>query len=88
MVCFSLVVNGSLRGYAVFRPIRRNQPLALNHLRGEISSNADRYFIHDLAIMPYLQGHGLAQECDNKSFTAAEKFETTGLVSIHGAAGF
>ena len=84
--CLALLSgNGnSLCGYAISHPIRRRQPPALNSLLGRIASDADQYYIHDLAILPELRGRGLAQECINKLFAIAKGYPTTCLISVYG----
>ena len=41
--------GNDLCGYVISHPIRRLQPPALNSLLGEIPSDADQYYMHDLA---------------------------------------
>jgi ribosomal protein S18 acetylase RimI-like enzyme len=77
-----------LCGYVISHPIRRLQPPALNSLLGKIASDADQYYIHDLAILPQLRGRGLAQECMIKLFAIAERYPTTCLISVYGTERF
>ncbi|CAF9910522.1 hypothetical protein IMSHALPRED_009222 [Imshaugia aleurites] len=77
-----------LCGYVISHPIRRLQPPALNSLLGKIASDADQYYIHDLAILPQLRGCGLAQECINKLFAIARRYPTTCLISVYGTEHF
>lgn len=88
--CLALVdtESGELCGYVISHPIRRREPPALNSLLGEIASDADQFYIHDLAILPEVRGLGLAQECMNKLFAIAKRYRTTGLVSVYGTAPF
>ncbi|KAF2269667.1 hypothetical protein CC78DRAFT_528855 [Lojkania enalia] len=87
--CLALLKGeDELCGYVISHPIRRRQPPALDSLLGEIVSDADQYYIHDLAILPKVQGLGLAQECMKKLFVVAKRFPTTGLVSVYGTAPF
>ena len=82
--------SGELFGYVISHPIRRSHPPALDSLLGEIASNADQYYIHDLAILPQYRGSGRAQECIQKLFAVAKrhKYPTTSLVSVYGTTSF
>lgn len=88
--CLGLVEDKDkeLCGYVISHPIRRLQPPALNSLLGKIASDADQYYIHDLAILPQLRGRGLAQECMMKLFAIAERYPTTCLISVYGTEQF
>ncbi|KAL9003780.1 MAG: hypothetical protein Q9188_003360 [Gyalolechia gomerana] len=88
--CLALTEGDSdkLSGYVISHPIRRRQPPALNSLLGEIASNADQYYIHDLAILREARGRGLAQECIGKLFEIAKRYLTTSLVSVYNTALF
>ena len=80
--CLALLESNSndLYGYAISHPIKRLQPPALNSHLGKIASDADQYYIHDLAILPQFRGRGLAQECIDKLFTIAKRYPTTCLI--------
>lgn len=81
--------GNELCGYVISHPIRRLQPPALNSLLGNIASDADQYYIHDLAILPKLRARGLAQECiNNKLFAIAKRYPTTCLISVYGTEPF
>ena len=88
--CLALVEGESveLSGYVISHPIRRRQPPALDSFLTEIASDADQYYIHDLAILPRARGRGLAQECIEKIFAIAKRYPTTSLVSVYGTASF
>ncbi|KAL8769559.1 MAG: hypothetical protein Q9209_004490 [Squamulea sp. 1 TL-2023] len=88
--CLALVEDegDDLCGYVISHPIRRRQPPALDSLLGEIASDADQYYIHDLAILPDYRGYGLAQECIRKLFAIAKRYPTTSLVSVYNTAPF
>ena len=89
--CLALVEieSGELCGYAISHPIRNRQPPALNSLLGEVASDADQYYIHDLVIVPELRGRGLAWEGVNKLLaTVAKQYSTTSLVCVYGTAPF
>ena len=84
--CMGLIVGKSneLGGYVISHPIKYLQPPALDSLLGEIASDANQYYIHDLAILPELQGRGLARECVNKLLSIAKQYPTTCLISVYG----
>ena len=88
--CLGLVEGKSneLCGYVISHPIRYLQPPALDSLLGEIASDADQYYIHDLAILPKLRGRDLARECINKLFATAKQYPTTCLISVYGTQHF
>jgi GNAT superfamily N-acetyltransferase len=90
--CLVLVEEGdesdNICGYAISHPIRQRQPPALDSLLGEIPSDADQYYIHDLAILPKFRGGGLAAECIRKLFEVARRYPTTCLVSVYGTTPF
>ncbi|KXJ89672.1 hypothetical protein Micbo1qcDRAFT_164979, partial [Microdochium bolleyi] len=52
--------KASCLGYLISHPIRTAQPPELNALLGSIPSDADQYYIHDLALMPETRGQGHA----------------------------
>ncbi|CAO1604785.1 hypothetical protein XANCAGTX0491_008325 [Xanthoria calcicola] len=88
--CLALVedVADDLCGYVISHPIRRRQPPALDSLLGEIASDADQYYIHDLAILSEFRGRGLARECINKLLQRAKRYPTVSLVSVYNTAPF
>ena len=88
--CLGLVEGtaNELCGYVISHPIPRLQPPALNSLLGKIASDADQYYIHDLAVLPRFRGRGLAQECITKLFVIAKRYPTTCLISVYGTEQF
>ena len=89
--CLALVEaeGGELYGYAISHPILRRQPPALNSLLGELASDADQYYIHDLVVVPEVRGWGLARNCIEKLLaTVAKRYSTTSLVCVYGTAPF
>ncbi|KAL4795746.1 acyl-CoA N-acyltransferase [Aspergillus venezuelensis] len=82
--------DGQICGYAISHPIRHHQPPALDTLLGEIASDANTYYIHDIAILPEFRGGGLAAECVNKLLEVASHsgFRVCGLVSVYGTEAF
>ena len=80
--------DDALSGYVISHPIKHRQPPTLNCLLGKIASDADQYYIHDLAILPRLRGRGFAQECINKLFAIAKRYPMTCLISVYGTEPF
>ena len=88
--CLGLVEGkiDELCGYVISHPIRHLQPPALDSLLEEIASDADQYYIHDLAILPRFRGRDLARECIDKLLTIAKRYPTTCLISVYGTQQF
>ncbi|KAL5333024.1 acyl-CoA N-acyltransferase [Aspergillus crustosus] len=82
--------NGQVCGYAISHPIRYHQLPALDTLLGEISSNSDQYYIHDIVILPSFQGYGLAGQCVRRLLDVGKQrgFESSCLVSVYGTERF
>ncbi|KAL2871200.1 GNAT family N-acetyltransferase [Aspergillus lucknowensis] len=89
--CLALVnERDELCGYAISHPIRNHQPPALDALLGEIPADADRYYIHDMAILPEFRGGGLAAKGIGRllDLAVAKGFPGTCLVSVYGTEKF
>ncbi|RDW89995.1 GNAT family N-acetyltransferase [Aspergillus mulundensis] len=89
--CLALVNNqDQLCGYAISHPIRNQQPPALDSLLGEIPPDADRYYIHDVAILPEYRGGGLAATAIRRllDLAVAKGLRGTCLVAVYGTEGF
>ncbi|KAL4909679.1 hypothetical protein BDW74DRAFT_173172 [Aspergillus multicolor] len=89
--CLALVNDqDELCGYAISHPIRNQQPPALDSLLGNITSDADWYYIHDIAILPPLRGGGLAATGITRllDLAGAKGFRGTCLVSVYGTETF
>ncbi|KAL4891078.1 acyl-CoA N-acyltransferase [Aspergillus ambiguus] len=80
--------DGRVSGYAISHPIRHFQPPALDSLLGELASDADQFYIHDVAISPRLRGRGLAAECVRQLLVVANRYPTTCLISVYGTEPF
>ncbi|KAL4939746.1 hypothetical protein BDV06DRAFT_32286 [Aspergillus oleicola] len=83
-------MDGRICGYAISHPIRHHQPPALDALLKEVASDADAYYIHDIAILPRFRGGGLAAECVNRLLEVASRsgFRVCCLVSVYGTEAF
>ncbi|KAH7382393.1 hypothetical protein DE146DRAFT_748665 [Phaeosphaeria sp. MPI-PUGE-AT-0046c] len=88
--CLALVDDQSdkLYGYAISLPIAYRQPPALDVLLGRLPTEADQYYIHDVAILPEHQGKGYARCCVETLLVIADGYATTSLVSVYGTAPF
>ncbi|RAL17488.1 uncharacterized protein BO97DRAFT_439377 [Aspergillus homomorphus CBS 101889] len=86
--CLALEENGQICGYAISHPIRQGQAPALNSLLGTIASDADQYYIHDVAILPRLRGRNLAAEGIGRLLAVASRYPATCLVSVYGTESF
>ncbi|KAI8943188.1 hypothetical protein NX059_012512 [Plenodomus lindquistii] len=75
-------------GYIISHPIRKGRPPALDSFLGEIASDADQYFIHDIAILPGCRGEGAARMGVERVLKVGEGYETTALVSVYGTSMF
>lgn len=86
--CLILARGFSVLGYAVSHPIRHAQPPALDSLLGEIASDADQYYIHDVVILPELRGQGHAGTAIRRLLDVGDRFASTCLVSVYGTGPF
>ncbi|KAL4913617.1 acyl-CoA N-acyltransferase [Aspergillus aurantiobrunneus] len=86
--CLALEEDGQVCGYAISHPIRKYQSPALDSLLGEIPSDADCYYIHDVVILPALRGRGLAACCIAGLLEVAQRFSVACLVSVYGTEPF
>ncbi|KAH8706095.1 hypothetical protein GQ44DRAFT_716287 [Phaeosphaeriaceae sp. PMI808] len=88
--CLALVDEESneLYGYTISHPIRLRTPPALDGLLGEIPSDANQFYIHDVAIVPEFRGSGYAKEGIKIMLKISERYASTGLVSVYGTTGF
>ncbi|KAI0486873.1 acyl-CoA N-acyltransferase [Xylaria cf. heliscus] len=86
--CLVLEEEARICGYAISHPIRHSQPPALDSFLGEIASDADQFYIHDVCILPRLRGRGHAFDALDKLLKIAERYPTTCLVSVYGTAPF
>ncbi|KAI0528087.1 acyl-CoA N-acyltransferase [Xylaria bambusicola] len=86
--CLVLKEGSQVCGYAISHPIRYRKPPALDSLVGEIASEADQFYIHDICVLPNLRGHGYAGEVVDRLLAVAERYTTTCLVSVYGSSPF
>lgn len=88
--CLALVKRDTdqMYGFAVSHPIRYRQEPELDTLLEQLVSDADQYYIHDLAILTEAQGRGYAHECIEKILAIPERYHSACLVSVYGTATF
>lgn len=86
--CLALIEHDQLVGYAISHPIRHHQPPPLDTPIGEIASDADSYYIHDVAILPRARGRGLAGQAIQRILGVAAGYKTACLVSVYGTERF
>lgn len=80
--------DGEICGYTISHPIQYHRPPALDSLLGEINPEVNQYYIHDLAILPKLRGHGFAAEGVKRLLKVAERLPSTCLISVYGTSPF
>ncbi|KAI9698499.1 MAG: hypothetical protein M1836_004080 [Candelina mexicana] len=90
---FEPTTTPSLCGYLISHPIKHHHPPSLNTLLLlhdlPSSSDADQYYIHDIAILPKFQGRGFAREGVTRVLeTVAKRYRSTCLVAVYGTQGF
>jgi GNAT superfamily N-acetyltransferase len=56
--CRVLVRDGEVAGYLVSHPWHRDRPPALGALLHALPTDADSYYLHDLALLPTMRGTG------------------------------
>lgn len=59
--CLIAVVEGTLAGYAVTHPAVVGRPPGLDTLLGELPADADCLYLHDVALLPAVQGRRLGE---------------------------
>ena len=80
--------SNEISGYAISHPIMHFDPPTLDSLLGHIASEADTYYIHDLAILPQFQRRGFGSKAIDKILTIASRFPAACLISVYGTQHF
>ena len=77
-------------GYAIAHPVRLGEPPALDALLGALSDGADTLHIHDVALLPAMQGRGLGGALLRAlvSVAARHRLAWLSLVAVHGTAPY
>lgn len=87
---FVLEREGDVRGYLLSHPWHCGKPPALNSLLGGIPADADRYYLHDLALLPSEWGSGMAGEIIARiiAHASTEGFPAISLIAVNGSIPF
>lgn len=86
--CLVLDAEGTIAGYAVSHPIRRDAPPPLATLLPAIAPDADTFYIHDLVVAPERRGRGEAALGVRRLLLLAEAYPQAALISVYGTGGF
>ncbi|MGA1807414.1 MULTISPECIES: GNAT family N-acetyltransferase [Sphingobium] len=88
--CFLLEGDGQVLGYLVTHPWAGDRPPALDQLMGRLPDAADRYYLHDLALLPEARGTGAAAAAVDLAVAQARAagFDRITLTAVNGADAF
>ena len=88
--CFLLERDGEVLGYLVTHPWAGDRPPALDQLMGRLPDAADRYYLHDLALLPEARGTGAAAAAVDLTIAQARAagFDRITLTAVNGADAF
>lgn len=88
--CLVLEEGGVLAGYVLSHPWHHRTPPALNARLGQLPTNADCLYIHDLALLPAARNRGAAGEILRHLARLATtmRLPAMALVAIAGTSGF
>ncbi|WP_313394517.1 GNAT family N-acetyltransferase [Sphingobium yanoikuyae] len=88
--CFLLEWDGQALGYLVTHPWAGDRPPALDRLIGVLPDAPDRYYLHDLALLPEARGTGAAAAAVDLTVAQARAagFDRITLTAVNGADAF
>jgi GNAT superfamily N-acetyltransferase len=86
--CLVYGQGGDVLGYVISHPWRRFAPPALDGLVGALPTDADCWFIHDLALAPPARGRGVVALALAELDGLARAFPVTCLVAVGEAADY
>lgn len=88
--CFVFGDDSTIAGYVVSHPWRYRKPPALDSLLQTIPSDADTYYIHDIALLGDAQRSGSASEIVRILVKHARErsFPNLSLIAVSGSARF
>ncbi len=88
--CFVLEGRGAMLGYMISHPWQGDDPPALDELIDAVPEGADRFYLHDLALLPAARGTGAASAAIDIAMrrARAEGFDRLTLTAVNGAEGF
>lgn len=88
--CFLLERDGEALGYLITHPWAGDRPPALDQLIGAMPDTPDRYYLHDLALLPESRGTGAAAAAVDLTVELARTagFDRITLTAVNGADAF
>ena len=86
--CLVLVSGDEIAGYGVSHPARLYQPPHLDALLGTVRTDANSYYIHDVAVAPERRGTGRAAAGVGLLLAVARAYPATALISVYGTMPF
>ncbi|WP_235537443.1 MULTISPECIES: GNAT family N-acetyltransferase [unclassified Sphingomonas] len=88
--CHVFEHDGAVAGYLIAHPWHRDRPPPLDRPLGAIPSDADGYYLHDLALLPSTRGAGAGKAGLALTIrqAVAAGFGDITLVAVNGADGF
>lgn len=88
--CFVLRDGEAVVGYILSHPWLRRNPPALDALLNVIPTEADVWYLHDLALLPVARGTGMASTVTPMllDVAVAAGLRRMALVSVNGTRGF
>ncbi len=88
--CLIAEADGRAAGYAIAHPWRHRAPPPLDSLLGALPTDADTFYIHDIALMPVLRGTGAGSAIAAILLDRARAvgLPRASLVAVNGSAPF
>jgi GNAT superfamily N-acetyltransferase len=88
--CLVLEQDNTIVGYLITHPWYRNAPPKLGAMLGAIPSDADSYYLHDIALLPAARGTGAAKAALDfvKARARALGLSDIALMAVGGADRF
>jgi GNAT superfamily N-acetyltransferase len=88
--CHVLDGEQGIQGYVISHPWRFGQPPALDTLLGRLPIAADTFYIHDIALLPEVQGYGFGNGAIRflSDQAKVEGLDGLSLVSVSGSRPF
>ena len=88
--CWLLAHDGTAMGYCISHPWQGDAPPPLDAPLQAIPTQPDRYYLHDLALLPQARGTGAAADAVELVLTYARRvgFARIALTAVNGAEAF
>ncbi len=85
--CLSLQLGGNVAGYLISHPWRTGKPPKLGQIVSQLPLDSDCFYLHDIALLPAIRGHGAGKEAFQYCLELAksEGFDAIELVAVNGA---